>query len=290
MSRLSTLHVSAAGLQRATSFLRSAASPRSVRRLARRSLAMHLLALVVLSACAPTRVRLSPEEARSTFGRIAIATIDGPGTAFDRPATSRGKAAASGAAAAVGMSAMTTIGVSGPFGVAIFIISALLSTPVAAIHGAIAAKSPEAVERAARDLETAVTELRIPDSLRDLVILQMKREQYADVVAFSGGAETTVPSDVDTIIEIHVPAIVLQGRGVNPKLKLYVPATVRILKADVEVRTASLSAGGTGHKFLHWARDDARQFRQQLGVELENLARQISDEVLSRPRRGSVSP
>lgn len=130
-----------------------------------------------------------------------------------------------------------------------------------------------------RDLEAAVAELQIPGMLRDLVVLELAHRQYPDAIAHQDSQAA------DTIVDVRVDSVMLRGEGINPKLRLEVPATMRILKGGVETRTASLTVGGPGHRFRRWVRDDAQEFRKQVKVELQDLARKIADDLLSRPRK-----
>jgi hypothetical protein len=165
-----------------------------------------------------------------------------------------------------------------PIGLAFGIAVSPLTAVGGAIYGAIAAESPEKVEQAALTLDRALTEVRIQETLRDLVIRRLA-ERGVDV-------HTGSPDSIDSVIETHVSKVGLLGlggSGINPKLVLQVVSIVAVSQNGVETSSKKFIAGGGQRKFLAWAADDAQPFRKQVARELDRLAEKMVDDLLSRP-------
>jgi hypothetical protein len=231
---------------------------------------------------APTRFRISAEEAQAEFGPLAVATVeDTPRVSLGRRPLTRGKGAAEGAlVGAVAPAAVGPVG-GGPYGLIAGIMIAPLSTVVGTIYGALAGKNPEQVERAALVLEGAGQTVDVQYRLRDLVIAQLNREHLGGVMPIRQ-ADTSKPT-ASTVVEVWITDITLGGEGINPALTLQLSGGMRLLRMGDEVAYLSIGSGGQRHTFLEWAADDARLFKEQIAHESERLAKDVVQTLLSRP-------
>jgi hypothetical protein len=247
--------------------------------------------LVLPLGCAPARVRLSPDEVRAEFGRIGITTSESPPpTSFGRPMTSAGKAAGAGALGGFGGAILGGARTGNAIGLALGIAVSPLAAAGGAIYGAVAARSPEEVEQATQDMERAIAELNVQENLRDLVIARLAEvDPYLDVRPYNGPSDT-VGDNPDTVIEVRVASVSLVGQGINPTLRLYLHAAVRVVKGNVVTHSRTIVAGGDGETFLTWAGENSQRFRWQVRRELQRLAEKIVADVLSRPAKDDPTP
>ena len=255
-----------------------------------------LITLSVLSAgckstvrtTAPIPVRMSVEEARAEFGTLAVATVERtPAISFDRPETSRGKAAKEGVKAGLAGALMLIAGsfevppltfIGLPVGLAFL----PFSPAVGAIEGALAAQSPEDVARAVSTLEAASREANIQQRLRDLVIAHLSGEHYGVAPINEGNGHKTV-------VEVSIDHVSLNGPGINPTLTLFLPCTMRLLREGIEIRNVTLVfCTGEGRTLLAWADDDAKSFKEGIAYGLEKLAGGVVSNLLSRPAQRPV--
>jgi len=239
-----------------------------------------VVSLILTFGCAPTRIRLSPEEARGKFGTIDVKTGEEPAeTSFSRPMTSSGAAAGKGAA----MGLVGAIGGGAKSGHVIGLAIGIAISPLAvvggAIYGAIAAKDPGEIEQAAMVLDRALTEARIQETLRDSVTRRLMARGL-DV------PDPTSNTPIATVIETHVSKVEFQGSGINPSFLL-------IVRGDVTVgqdTSKKFIITGDQMEFLVWSANDAQLFRKQLVRSLDKLAEMMVDDQLSRPSSTTPSP
>ena len=228
--------------------------------------------LILTSGCAPTltpRTRLSPFEARGKFGTTVVTTGEEPAeTSFIRPMTSSGAAAGKGAL-------MGLVGVAkggDPISAAIGVAILPFAVVGGAIYGATAAKDPGEIDRATEVLDRALTEARIQETLRDLVIRRLAER----------GVEVPDPTSnipIATVIETHVSKVEFQGSGINPDFSLVVRGNVTVGQ-DTPKR---FFAWSDRREFLVWSANDAQLFREQLVRRLDKLAEMMVDDLLSKP-------
>jgi hypothetical protein len=115
----------------------------------------------------------------------------------------------------------------GPGGVFLGILLTPLTTIAGTVYGALAGRSSEQVESAAKMLDSVGRSVDVQYHLRDLVITGLGREQYKGVIALAERDKAKAP--VDTVAEVWIGSIALTGQGVNPRLTLQLMGAVRLL-------------------------------------------------------------
>ena len=241
------------------------------------------------STTTPVRPRLSVEGAQAQFGTLGVAVVERmpPELSSDRPKT-RGAAAKEGAVAGLVGPPVVLGALAGPYllyGVFIGLAISPLSTPIGAIYGALAGKTPGDIEQALSTLEAATRKANVQRRLRDLVIARLGREHYSAVSVTNIG---TASGDIDTVVEmgVSVVSLVSVDQGVNPKLTLMLPCDMRIHRRGVEgaeVRDVVSSGTGEGQTLLKWAADDGQAFKEGIAHELERLAGDVVSELFTWP-------
>jgi hypothetical protein len=233
------------------------------------------------SPTGPITVRISAEKAQAEFGTLGVATVERmPGVSISGQApSSRGEAAGTGALAGAVLPPVTGFTVGSFWGLALGILIAPLTAIVGTIYGVLSAGSPEEVERATQMLETTGQAAHVQHQVRDLVITELRREHFGDVMPI-GAADTAKPA-VDTVVEVWISYITLEGEG--PTLTLHLSGGMRVLGPGVLVEHLPIDSEGQRHSLLAWAADDAKIFREQIAHESEKLAKDVVNALLSRP-------
>lgn len=230
--------------------------------------------LIFTSGCAPTHIRLSPEEARGKFGTIDVKAGQEPAaTAFTRPITSPGEGAGKGAAmGALGALEIASKGAgAGPVGLLIGIAMLPLFVVGGTIAGAVAVKDPGEIAQAERVLDRALIEVRIQETLRDSVTRRL----------MARGLDVRDPASdtpIATVVELQVSKVEFQGSGVDPSFTLFVWGHVTVHGTAKRFYVWSVDR----KKFLEWSANDAQLFRENLVRSLEKMAEIMVDRLLSR--------
>jgi hypothetical protein len=94
----------------------------------------------------------------------------------------------------------------------------------------------------------------------------------------------------DTALEIHIVNAALKGkRGINPQLALCVEAQATLYRVSdgAEIYSFPILYRGEGRKFVDWAANDAKPFRE----ELKRCYRQMGDALVDQlVARGVLAP
>lgn len=147
---------------------------------------------------------------------------------------------------------------------------------VGTVHGAVTAESASRVEAAEAALEAAMADLSVQTTLRDHVLQAARERSSLSFVAVDDGE----PGAVDAVVEVRVSAISLAGQGsVNPPMTLLMAAPVRVFRtadgAQLYAETFECKNLGA-RKFVEWAADDSRAFRE----EVDRGARSLADDIV----------
>lgn len=258
--------------------------------------ALCMTAVVSTSACAPARV-LTPDKMREKFGTIGVVAdrAEAIPSSFKQPVTSRREAIE--ASSNRFFQHMGDEARRNPVYTILLLpilpIALIIGGITSAIHGAVAAESPDTIEAGAAALHRAVKALDMSGELRDRVITQLaKRGLYHDAVAHDPSLGDP-PDTIRTLIRASVTSVQLTGYGINPGLTLSIEATMSTFERGVEnpwqtldpLGVRHLSSSSDGPKFLRWAANDALVFKRRVAGELDDLAEKIVDELLKEPQR-----
>jgi hypothetical protein len=244
-----------------------------------------VLCITLVVGCAPALVRMSPDDARAEYGRLAVFALETPPTVvFNRPVTSPGEGAKTGALVGAVAPILAGWEVGAAYGAALGILVSPITAIGGAVYGAIAAQSEKEIARGAQVLDAVVAEFKAAQAVRDALMVRLRREPYLDLAADEGTAPGT-----DTIVEVQVTDIGLIGQGINPNLTLSVGAVVRVRRAGVETLAEQLLVRGDSRTFLTWAARDGNELRTALERQMGTVAERMLDAVLTRRERVAPS-
>jgi len=231
----------------------------------------------------PYRIPPLNEQVRAEIGTLGVATSNVV-TTSDLGSYTGGKG--SGAAKGAGLAARVMGQAAAQSGHPFVAIPVFAVTPLAvaggAIYGAIVARPAGKVKEAETTLASAFTDLKIHEAIHDRVLEAAQGRIGHPVVSLRDARE------VDTILEISVPAIKLKGAAldIDPDLQLVVLACPRLIRrADgrelypAESPAPALVHMSASRKFLEWAGEDARLFREEMEHAYQNLADQVVEDI-----------
>ena len=263
------------------------------------------LALTMQAGCAPIARPLPtplPPEVQARLGRVGV--VSGrfvPATQVQRPPAGRLRGAAAGAAGG----ALGGVAVVGPAFVyvrcsgdgcglaavvllGILVGAATIGAVTGAVSGAVSAESAPKAREAEVALRFALAELRIQEALRDRLVTIARDEAGLDLtpVATPGPADPDEDVDyrplaahgLDTILETSVTRLGLIGdRGGNLPLSLSLTTRIRVIRSEdgAELYRQELRRRKGSRRFVDWAANDARAFREEMDAAYTDLAREI---------------
>jgi hypothetical protein len=186
---------------------------------------------------------------------------------------------------------LIVFGTTAIFGLVIIALGLALAPPAALIggvYGAIAAESPEAVEKAAIQLQQT-WERQNPhvDVQAALIkIAQEKTNQTLVPLKCLKTQEPSVPDDcvalerdgIDTVLNLNMTSLALAGEsGVNPPIHLSLVLHVKVIRTadNVVLDDQFFDYSGGGHTFLEWAANDAQLLKEEFSQAYQGLAEQI---------------
>jgi hypothetical protein len=278
------------------------------------------LALMMQAGCAPIARPLPPPlppQVQARLGRVGV--VSGrfvPATQVQRPSAGRVRSAAAGAAAG----ALAGVAVVGPAFVhvrcsgdgcglaavvllGILVGAATIGAVTGAVSGAVSAESAPKAREAEVALQYALAELRIQEALRDRLATVARDEARLDLtpVAHLGPADPDEDVDyrplaaqgLDTILEASVTRLGLIGdRDGNPPLALSLTTRIRVIRSEdgAELYRQELRRRKESRRFVDWAANDARAFREAMDATYTDLAREIVRLVAPVPAPGPAAP
>lgn len=236
--------------------------------------------------------RLPSEEVRGQLGTVGVVS---PRIA---PEASVEGGKGTGAAKGAWLGAASMIGgglESGPaHGLLLGIALAPVAALVGGIYGAVAAEPASRVEEAERALHKVLAELKVQETIRDLVLEVARVETGYQFVSLAQRPATgeervdyrsLVSEGIDTILEVGVSALGLEGPfGVNV---LVVEACARLIRTADGAQLYALPPEGAhpllfisrARKFVEWGAEDARPFREELDRGLRTLAEKMVEDL-----------
>src|SRR2546422_1001415 len=158
------------------------------------------------------------------------------------------------------------------------------------VYGAVTADSASRISAAKTELAGAVVDLNVQQTLRDHVLRAVRERTDLTFVTLDDGGPT-VPGEslsyqglqsegIDTVLEVSVARIGLAGKGgITPPVALTMTARARMIRASdgVEIFGETFEhAFGPEYKFILWAEEEGRAFREEVGRGLERLADDIA--------------
>ncbi len=256
-----------------------------------------------------------PPETRAQLGRIGI--VAGgfvPAIDVERPTAGKGSAAARGALQGAGVALypfstlfVTCSGRDCGFVVVVIlgvlIGAATVGAVTGAVVGAVSAESAAKVRDAEAALTRALAELRIQETLRDRVVTIARED--ARLALLPGGDVGPTESDMavdyrplaaqdmDTILEVSVIRLGLTGdRRVNPRLALSLTTRVRLIQSGngAELYQQELDHRSGSRKFVEWAANDAKAFREAMDAAYTEVSREIVRLVLPPAQGPELRP
>jgi len=253
----------------------------------RSSLVLGLTA-ALLAGCATAPYRPPSEEIRAQVGTVGVISPRlSPEASVEGPTAGKGTGAAKGA----GLGAAYMLGGGATSGHPLTFALGIALTPVGAlvggIYGAGAAEPASAVQEAERTLKKAVAELKAQEAMRDLVLEVARSETRYQFVSLAEH-DPLASEGIDTILEVSVPALGLAGPvGVNPPVAVVVEACAKLIRIGDGAELYALPPKDAhpllfvspGRRFVEWAAEDARLFREELDRAYRTLAEKIVDEL-----------
>ena len=158
------------------------------------------------------------------------------------------------------------------------------------VYGAVTADSASRISAAKTELAGAVVDLNVQQTLRDHVLRAVRERTDLTFVTLDDGGPT-VPGEslsyqglqsegIDTVLEVSVARIGLAGKGgITPPVALTMTARARMIRTSdgVEIFGETFEhAFGPEYKFILWAEEEGRAFREEVGRGLERLADDIA--------------
>ena len=153
------------------------------------------------------------------------------------------------------------------------------------VYGAVAAEPAARIGTAETELKSALDGLDVAQALRGHV-LRVGRERTALKFVDLEGPGAPASGEyldlemigVDTVLEVDVSSIRLVGDGINPPMRLPMTGSARLVRAadGAELFSERLEYLSPGqHRFLEWAADGGRVFRETVDRGTEILAADI---------------
>ena len=243
-----------------------------------------------------------PPEMRAHLGKVGV--VSGrfvPTTVVERPAAGKVRGAAKGAvggalgAAAMGAAAFSRGSCSGDacgfvavVMLGVLIGAATVGVVTGAIVGAVTTESAVKAREAEIALQYAFAELKIQETLRNRLVIIARDEAQFDLrpVADPGPTDPDVDVDyrplaaqgLDTILEVSMTRLGLVGdRSGNPPLALSMTTRIRVIRSEdgAELYRQELHHRKGSRKFVDWAANDARAFREAMDAAHTDLSREI---------------
>jgi hypothetical protein len=218
---------------------------------------------------------------------------------MDRPAAGKVRGAAMGAvvgalggAAAVARGSGHCSGDACGF-VAVVLLGVLIGAATVgavtgAVIGAVTTESALKAREAEVALQYALAELKIQETLRNRLVTIARDEAQVEFAEVADPSPTDPGVDVDyrplaeqgidTILEVSVTRLGLIGEGsANPPLALSTTTRIRLIrtKDGAELYHQELTHRSGSRKFVEWAADDARAFREAINATYTGVAREI---------------
>jgi hypothetical protein len=258
-----------------------------------------ILPLIIgLSGCAihkpkPYALPSPPsEEVREKLGTIGVASARFlPKAEICKP-MGKGAGAASGAGTgALGMiygGAMS----SDPLGLLLGVALAPVGAVVGSVVGVVKGVSSEHVKEAEDAINKAISELKIQATMRDYVLRAAKQQkEYNFVDLYGQGPETPemkvdynflVNREINTVLEITVPAFGLIGKGINPPLAFFMNLQARLIRTTdglvLYKQKLQYKNAGFIFTFTDWAANGAEPFRDEFHRCYQSLSEKVVEE------------
>ena len=244
------------------------------------------------------------DEARAQFKTVGVpAARDLPESQLQAPTSGKGWGAAKGAGYGLAAGATPGLAIASVItgcrggGPAALVCGAILvlGLGVAAaggtvgalggtVYGALAAESASRIGAAETELGLAFADLDVQQTIRDHVLRTARERSSLSFVALEDHA--TEPTDyralamrgVDTVLEVEVSSIRLDGQGINPPVRLLMTASARLIRtADgVELYAERFAYRSPNeHKFMEWAAGEGQVLREEVDRGAEALASDI---------------
>ena len=267
--------------------------------------------LIIQTGCVQMPHTLPPplnESARSELGTIGFVTAHFlPEPVFQLPAKGWLAGAGRGAAnwSAAGASAPLSVSGGAPSGggaagnaaagvviLGLAVAAGTIGGMAGSFAGAAKAEPAEKVNASENILQSAVSSLRIHESMRDRFI-QLAQNQTRErfVVLLDEGPNSPEEKidytslrdkGIDTVVEISVVSFGLAGPwNVNPLLSFSLDSHVRVIRIydGVVLYDTPLIFRGGEHTFSDWAINNGQPFHEELEVAFRALTENIVDEL-----------
>ena len=257
---------------------------------------------------------LAPET-RAQLGRVGV--VSGrfvPAMDVQRPTAGKGSAAARGALRGAGAALYPFSVLGGTCSgrdcgfVVVVILGVLLGAATVgavtgAVVGAVTAESAAKVHDAEAALTHALAELKIQETLRDRLVTLARDDTRLALVP--GGDVGPTDSDLavdyrplaaqgmDTLLEVSVIRLGLTGdRRDNPLLALSMTTRIRLIRSGdgAELYREELDHRSGSRKFVEWAANDAKAFREALDAAYTDVSGAIVWLVWSRAQGPQFLP
>lgn len=255
--------------------------------------------LIGQSGCAihkPKPYALPPppsEAVREKLGTIGVASA----RFFPKAEICKPMGKGAGAASGAGTGALGMIGggamLGDPLGLLLGVALSPVGAVVGSVVGAVKGVSSEHVKKAEDAINKTIFDLKIQATMRDYVLRTAKQQtEYNFVDLYGQGPETPemkvdynflVNREINTVLEITVPAFGLIGKGINPPLAFFMNLEARLIrtmdgfvlyKQKLEYKNA-----GFIFTFTDWAANGAKPFRDEFHRCYQSLAEKVVEEV-----------
>lgn len=157
-----------------------------------------------------------------------------------------------------------------------------VATPVGAVAGALEAPDAQAREIAKASFSAPLHAQAIQETLRERFVAAARKQcrQFAIIPsAQTNDYQALADKGIDTVLEIAVTHVGLEGAGVNPPLTLTMQAHARLVRTvnGQEIFSDDYYYWGEGHKLADWSANGAEQLARELNSGYGSLAANIYD-------------
>lgn len=159
---------------------------------------------------------------------------------------------------------------------------AAVATPVGAVTGALEAPDAQMRELAKANFSVPLNAQAIQETLRDKFIAAARKQGSRFAIISSAQVndyKALADEGVDTVLEIAVTHIGLEGVGANPPLRLTMQAHAKVIRTGTgqEIFSDDYYYWGEDHRLANWSANGAEQLARALNSGYQSLAANMYD-------------
>ncbi len=232
---------------------------------------------------------LLSEDVRARLVKVGIAHAQfQPKTNIRKP-MGKGQGALAGmgggAAATVAAGASTA----DPFGLLLGIVLAPVGAVVGGVAGAVQGEPAVRRKEADKTIDRAIAELKVQETMSETLVELARRKTSYEFELIEAEDPSGSRTDyghrrekgLDAIIEIGVTEFGLSGEGINHPIQFFMDTQVAFKNVPdgKELSSFKIRYTGAGHKYVEWAANDGKLFKEEFLGAYRILAGKIIDEL-----------